>query len=549
MEDRGALLVTDGRVFVPMGGNDGDCGDYHGYVVGYPETGPGTGSLTWWASSEVVAGDNQGADWSTGGLSEDAGGYIYASTGNSNQDSSSDPYDYGDGVIELDPGSLAPGAPVDYFAPSNWYQLNADDADLGSTAPLQLPDDRIFIVGKGGTGYLLNSQDLGHIGGQIAEQQVCHATSDAAFGSLAYANGVVYVGCSDGMAAVQIASSNDAFSPLWYNTADVADHPPTVAGGVVWSVSAGGGQLLGFAAGTGDLVQSFSITGSYHFTTPSAADGQLYVAGGTQVDAFASVPPPPVDGITLDAYGGVYHFGSVATPTSGAPFWPGFAITRGIAVSSDLTGGYVLDGYGGLHPFGSAPYEQVSAYWPGWDIARGLALRPDGQSGYILDGYGGIHPFGGAPPVQVSAYWPGWDIARAIVLRPDGQSGYVLDAYGGVHPFGVAGDMAPYLPVSGYWPGWEIAVSFTLDADGEGGYVLDGYGGIHPFGDATYVPATAYWPGWDIARSIAEYASSPPSGYVLDGYGGLHPFGGAPYAVAPAYQPGNDVFRGLAVAP
>ncbi len=286
MEDRGALLVTDGRVFVPMGGNDGDCGDYHGYVVSYPES--GSGSLTWWASSEVVPGDNQGADWSTGGVSEDADGYIYVSTGNSNQDSSTDQYDYGDGVIKLDPNNLAPGAPVDYFAPSDWYQLNADDADLGSTAPLQLPDDRIFIVGKGGTGYLLNSQDLGHVGGQIAEHQVCHATNDAAFGSLAYAGGTVFVGCSDGLAAVQIASSNDDFSPLWYNTSDVANHPPTVAGGLVWSVSSGGNQLLGFSAGTGQLEQTLSISGSTHFTTPSAANGQLYVAGSDYVNAFGT---------------------------------------------------------------------------------------------------------------------------------------------------------------------------------------------------------------------------------------------------------------------
>jgi polyvinyl alcohol dehydrogenase (cytochrome) len=546
MEDRGALLVADGRVFVPMGGNDGDCGGYHGYVVGYPET--GSGSLTWWASSEVDAGDSQGADWSAGGLSEDANGYIYASTGNSNQGSSTDAYDFSDGVIKLDPNHLAPGLPVDYFAPSTWYQDNAGDADLGSTAPLQLPNDRVFIVGKSGMGYLLSSTDLGHIGGQIAEHQVCHATSGAAFGSLAYAGGVVYTGCSDGVAAVQISSSNDDFSPLWYNTTNVANHPPSVAGGVVWSVSLGGGNLLGFSATTGDLVQDLSITGSSHFTTPSAANGQLYVAGGQYVDAFASVPPPPVNGVTLDAYGGVYHFGSVPTPTSGSPYWPGFAITRGLAVSSDQTGGYVLDGYGGLHPFGGAPYEPVTAYWPGWDIARGVALRADGQSGYVLDGYGGIHPFGGAPPVQVSGYWPGWDIARAIVLRADGQSGYVLDAYGGVHPFGVPGDMAPYLQVTAYWPGWEIATAFTLDSAGTGGYVLDGYGGIHPFGGATYVPASAYWLGWNIARAIVEYSSSPVSGYVLDGYGGLHPFGGAPYAVAPAYQPGNDVFRGLAVS-
>src|ERR1019366_6604720 len=286
MEDRGALLVTDGRVYVPMGGNAGHCGAYHGYVVSYPES--GSGSLTWWASSEVDSGDSQGADWSAGGISEDAAGYIYASTGNSNHGSSTDQYDYSDGVIKLDPNHLSPGAPVDYYAPSTWYRDNAGDTDLGSTAPLQLPNSRIFIVGKSGTGYLLNSTGLGHIGGQVAEHQVCHATGDAAFGSLAYANGTVFVGCSDGVAAVQIAGSNDDFSPLWYNTTNVANHPPTVAGGLVWSVSSGGNQLLGFSTSTGQLEQTLSISGSTHFTTPSAANGRLYVGGGDYVNAFGT---------------------------------------------------------------------------------------------------------------------------------------------------------------------------------------------------------------------------------------------------------------------
>jgi outer membrane protein assembly factor BamB len=547
MEDRGALLVTDGRVFVPMGGNDGDCGEYHGYVVGYPETGPGTGSLTWWASSEVVSGDSQGADWSAGGLSEDAAGYIYASTGNSNQESASDTYDYSDGVVKLNPNTLAPGAPVDYFAPSNWYQLNAGDADLGSSAPLQLPNDRIFIVGKGGTGYLLNSTDLGHIGGQLAEHQVCHATSDAAFGSLAYADGTVFVGCSDGMAAVQIASSNDDFSTLWYNTSDVANHPPIVAGGLVWSVSAGGNQLLGFSTATGELEQTLSISGSTHFTTPAAANGQLYLAGGDYVNAFASVAPAPVNGVTLDGYGGVHHFGSVAAPTGNGPYWPGWTIATGVAVCPAHTGGYVLDGFGGVHPFGSAPTLPASAYWPGWDIANGIVVTSDCAGGYVLDGFGGVHPFGDAPPVTITGYWPNWDIAVAIVLRPDNRSGWVMDGFGGLHPFAAAGTAMPAVPTNGpYWPGWDIATGVTLDGAG-GGYVLDGFGGVHPFGDAPPVTATAYWPNWDIAVAISEYSSSPPSGYVLDGFGGLHTFGGAPYAAAPAYLPGQDVFRALGV--
>ena len=31
---RGALTILDGSVYVPFGGHYGDCGDYHGWVVG-----------------------------------------------------------------------------------------------------------------------------------------------------------------------------------------------------------------------------------------------------------------------------------------------------------------------------------------------------------------------------------------------------------------------------------------------------------------------------------------------------------------------------------
>ena len=34
-QQRGALTVANGRVYVPLGGLAGDCSDYHGWVIGY----------------------------------------------------------------------------------------------------------------------------------------------------------------------------------------------------------------------------------------------------------------------------------------------------------------------------------------------------------------------------------------------------------------------------------------------------------------------------------------------------------------------------------
>lgn len=51
----------------------------------------------------------------------------------------------------------------------------------------------------------------------------------------------------------------------------------------------------------------------------------------------------------------------------------------------------MLDGSGGLHAFGGAASATGGPYFPGFDIARGLAIS--GSFGHLLDGFGGLHPF------------------------------------------------------------------------------------------------------------------------------------------------------------
>jgi hypothetical protein len=286
-QQRGALLVAANRVFVPLGGMDGDCGNYHGYVLSYPETPPGP--LHWWASAEADAHNREGGAWAAGGMSQDSTGYVYVSTGNSNHTASGEVYDYSDGVMKFDPTSIPPGAPLDYFAPASWAQDNAGDVDLGSTTPLQLPNNHMFIVGKSGIAYLLNNANLGHIGGQVASHRVCSATNGAVFGSLAYSNGAVVVGCSDGLTEVGINGGLTDFGINWHNGTALADHPPTIAGGLIWALTPDNANLLAFN-GSGQRVQSFPIGRATHFTTPTAANGQLYVAGGAVVHEFSPVP-------------------------------------------------------------------------------------------------------------------------------------------------------------------------------------------------------------------------------------------------------------------
>jgi polyvinyl alcohol dehydrogenase (cytochrome) len=399
-QQRGALTIAGGAAYVTLGGLAGDCTNpgnstdgYRGYVIRYPESGAGT--VQWWSSASRTATDMEAGAWAAGGASVDAAGNVFVATGNSNQTSSSDPYDQSDGVIKLAAGNLAL---QDYFAPSGvadanhdggptWWQDNASDADLGSTTPLQLPGNRVLQVGKSGMGYLLDSTTLGHVSGGIASHQVCSATSDAAFGSLAYGmvGGVetVFVGCSDGLQAVQIASSNNDFSLGWHNTSQASNKPPIVVGGGVWSVSSDGGTLYQYDATNGSVLTSYAISGSNHFTSPSASNGMIYVEGGTQVDA---VPDGPNISALSPAAGPTAGGQSVTVVGSG--FQPGMTATiGGLAVTP---GSVTATSFTFTTPAVAAGYVQLQ-------VADSLGTSAlTAGSGYIyasLAGYVPVIPF------------------------------------------------------------------------------------------------------------------------------------------------------------
>ena len=73
----------------------------------------------------------------------------------------------GEAIIRLGPGAKFSGNSADYFTPSNWHQLDDDDADLGGSGPVLFdvpgatPSKLIAALGKNGMAYLLNRDDLG----------------------------------------------------------------------------------------------------------------------------------------------------------------------------------------------------------------------------------------------------------------------------------------------------------------------------------------------------------------------------------------------------
>ena len=266
-QQRAALALANGRVYVPYGGLFGDCGNYHGWVVSVPASGPSGGQVNF-----EVPTHREGAIWAPSGAAVDGRGRLFVSTGNGDSTSH---FDFGNTVFRLSPSLRRQS----YFAPSNAADLNGSDTDLGSVGLTLLPGGRAFAIGKEGVAYLLNAANLGGIGHPLASRQLC----SGAFGGLAYSGGKVYVPCVDGVVAVRVGSRR--LSVAWRGPGFKAG-PPIVAGGIVWTVDLDGGELVGLSTRSGRVAFRAGIGSPPQFSTPSESGGRIYVSGGSSLVAF-----------------------------------------------------------------------------------------------------------------------------------------------------------------------------------------------------------------------------------------------------------------------
>jgi outer membrane protein assembly factor BamB len=256
---RSALLLANGRVYAAYGGLFGDCGVYHGWVAGVDADGGGS-LIDYRAPTQ-----NAGGIWAPSGPAVDGDGNVYVATGNSFTSGS---FDLGNSVIKLSPELQQ----LSFFAPADWAELNAGDVDLGSVGPAVLSGGEIFQIGKGGTGYLLEGDDLGGIGGEIFSDELCASS----FGGTAHTSTSIYVPCTDGLVAVTVAEDGRSFFERW-RSASFDAGPPIVAGGIAWTVDLSVGALVGLEESNGDEVVRLALPSVSHFASPSSVDGCLFV--------------------------------------------------------------------------------------------------------------------------------------------------------------------------------------------------------------------------------------------------------------------------------
>jgi hypothetical protein len=250
MQERGALTLADGRVWVPFGGLYGDCGAYKGRVIGVPLEGTHT------PRAFTVPTAREGGIWSPPGPSVDSAGHLVVSVGNG-ASGSSGCYDHSDSVLKLSGTTI-----IDSFSPSTWRTDNDHDRDLGSQGPALVGTRWIFIAGKSGTAYVLSQGHLGGIGGQVSQAQICQS-----FGGTAVSGDIVYVPCTDGDRAVRI-SSRGRMSVLWHASSNITGSP-VLGGGLLWTVDPNSGVLHGLDPASGRPRVQARVGVTSRFATPA----------------------------------------------------------------------------------------------------------------------------------------------------------------------------------------------------------------------------------------------------------------------------------------
>jgi hypothetical protein len=312
---RTALNLDQGRVIFGMGGNDGDCGEYRGAVVAVPQDGA---AASFWQTPIALPSKSGGAVWATSGPAVDGEGHIFASTGNPNPPAgqTASTYDYSDSVVELSPALALEGA----FAPSNWEAESNTDLDLASAGAELLPGGLLFQAGKDGIGHLIQVSSMGAQAPAVYSHTVC--AGRGSFGGDAYAAGVIYIACTNGVQALAYDQAARSFTPLWQGPG-AAFGPPILSAGLVWSAatggfSGGGTKLYGLDPATGAVRYTEILPRPIadHFGSPSAGGGRLFMASGTSVTAYrvaqltafteTSTPGGSGPGVPLPPTGGVF---------------------------------------------------------------------------------------------------------------------------------------------------------------------------------------------------------------------------------------------------
>src|SRR5882724_28509 len=295
-EERGGLALVNGIVYIPYSGYLGDCGSYHGWVVGVNINNPS--SVGAWATTAIGGGI-----WGHGGVASD-GTNMFVVTGNTFNTGGN--WMGGEAIIRLQAGPTWSGQPTDYWAPSNWLSLDNSDTDLGGVSatvidvPGATPSQFVLALGKDSNAYLLNRNNLGGITAPVAQANVSGTNRGTSAVTYHTSQGT-YFGFHNDAGAISAykvtATSPPTIIFAWSQTQNGRGSPwVTTTDGtnnaIVWVAGVAGDQRLhGYDGDTGTVIYAGGgsnelRTGTRQWDTGIAAGGRIYFGADNKVYAF-----------------------------------------------------------------------------------------------------------------------------------------------------------------------------------------------------------------------------------------------------------------------
>jgi len=270
--NRSGLALSNGTVYVAFAAHE-DATPYHGWLLGYSAANVQQQTSVF----NTTPNGGLGGIWAGGGTpavdSAANGGDVYVATGNGIFDEGSGmalANDYGDSVLRLSPlaGATPNGANLQlagYFTPDTESCLAANDADLGSGAPVILPDQTaaglpphlLAQLGKDGVVYLLDRDNLGQFqtnNCMDASTQILQSfqATGGFWGTPAFwQNGLYFAGNGDNLKLFSFSGgmfgtnpSSQSTATFGYPSATPSISSQGTTNGVAWAIDAG---LYGYA--------------------------------------------------------------------------------------------------------------------------------------------------------------------------------------------------------------------------------------------------------------------------------------------------------------
>src|SRR5205823_14021906 len=419
-EERGGLALVNGIVYVSYSGYVGDCGIYHGWVVGVDIN--NSSNVMAWATTATGGGI-----WGHGGVASD-GTNMFVITGNTFNTGGN--WMGGEAIIRLQAGPTWTGQPTDYWAPPNWFSLDNSDTDLGGVSativdvPGATPSQLVLALGKDGMAYLLDRNNLGGVSLPVASANLPSAVRGQSAATYHTSQGTYFAFHTENNAVVayKITPTNPpAIVPAWsMSQSGLGSVFVTSADGtnnvIVWVAGGGGDQRLhAFNGDTGAVVYAGGgtnelMTATRKWNTGIVARGRIYYPADNKIYAFRLPAIPSAGRAAVADFNNDSHPDYVLRnpgTRQTAIWYLNNNIYQGGALGPSITAGWVLDGVADfnrdVHPdyalfnsatdrtaiwYMSGPTRIVSAYGPtlpsGWALVATADFNSDGHPDYLL---------------------------------------------------------------------------------------------------------------------------------------------------------------------